>query len=53
MGYTQRGEELLNRVLERDPKSLEAHLGLVSIYSRGGKREEAERERKVCRELAK
>jgi len=49
----KRGAELLNQVLQRDPSSLEAHLGLVSIYSRTGNREEAARERKVCRDLAK
>ncbi len=52
-GDMKRGEELLNQVLARDPNSLEAHLGLVSIYSRTGNRENAERERKVCRDLAK
>ncbi len=52
-GNTKRGEELLNQVIQRDPNSLEAHLGLVSIYSQSGNREEAARERKVCRELAK
>lgn len=52
-GDMKRGAELLNHVLERDPNNLEAHLGLVSIYSRNGNREEAERERKVCRDLAK
>lgn len=52
-GDMKRGAELLNQVLERDPNNLEAHLGLVSIYSRSGNREEAERERKVCRDLAK
>ena len=49
----KRGEELLNQVIERDPKNLEAHLGLVSIYSRSGNREGAAHEREVCRELAK
>jgi len=52
-GDTRRGAELLNQVIARDPQSLEAHLGLVSIYSQSGNREEAERERKVCRDLAK
>lgn len=52
-GNMKRGAELLNQVIERDPGSLEAHLGLVSIYSRTGNREEAERERKVCRDLSK
>ena len=52
-GDTKRGAELLNQVLAHDSKNLEAHLGLVSIYSQTGKREEAEREREVCRELAK
>jgi tetratricopeptide (TPR) repeat protein len=52
-GDMKRGMELLNQVLERDPDNLEAHLGLASIYSRSGNREEAQRERKVCRDLAK
>jgi predicted Zn-dependent protease len=52
-GDMKRGAELLNQVLEHDPDNLEAHLGLVSIYSRSGNREEAARERKVCRDLAK
>jgi tetratricopeptide (TPR) repeat protein len=52
-GDMKRGVELLNQVLAHDPNNLEAHLGLVSIYSRNGNREEAERERKVCRDLAK
>jgi tetratricopeptide (TPR) repeat protein len=52
-GDMKRGLELLNQVLASDPNSLEAHLGLVSIYSRSGNREDAERERKVCRDLAK
>ena len=52
-GDMKRGTELLNQVVEHDPTNLEAHLGLVSIYSRSGNREEAQRERKVCRDLAK
>jgi tetratricopeptide (TPR) repeat protein len=52
-GDMKRGMELLNQVVEHDPTNLEAHLGLVSIYSRSGNREEAQRERKVCRDLAK
>ena len=52
-GDTKRGEEPLNQVIQRDPNNLEAHLGLVSIYSQSGNREEAARERKVCRDLAK
>ena len=52
-GDMKRGGELLNQVIEHDPKNLEAHLGLVSIYSRTGNREEAAREREVCRDLAK
>ncbi|HKD60055.1 MAG TPA: tetratricopeptide repeat protein [Terracidiphilus sp.] len=52
-GEMKRGAELLNQVIARDPGNLEAHLGLVSIYSRSGNRQDAERERKVCRDLAK
>jgi tetratricopeptide (TPR) repeat protein len=53
VGDTKRGADLLNQVIARDPTSLDAHLGLVSIYSRNGNRDEAERERKVCHDLAK
>lgn len=52
-GDMKRGAELLNQVIAHDPKSLEAHLGLLSIYSQSGNREEATREREVCRDLAK
>ncbi len=52
-GDMKRGAELLNQALAHDPNNLEAHLGLVSIYSRSGNRKEAERERKVCRDLDK
>ena len=52
-GDMKRGAELLTAAIERDPNDLEAHLGLVSIYSRTGNREEEARERKVCRDLAK
>jgi tetratricopeptide (TPR) repeat protein len=52
-GDTKRGQELLNHVLQKDPNNLEAHLGLVSIYSQSGNREEAARERKVCRDLTR
>lgn len=52
-GDVKRGAELLKQVIQNDPKNLEAHLGLVSIYSRSGNRDEAAREREVCRDLAK
>ena len=52
-GDTTRGKELLSQVIARDPRNLDAHLGMRSIYSRSGNREEAERERKVCLDLAK
>jgi len=52
-GDRESGEELLRKVIERDPGSLEAHLGLASIYSQNGNREEANHERKICHELAK
>lgn len=52
-GDMKRGEELLKQVIQQDPNNLEAHLGLVSIYSQSGYREEAARERKVCRDLAR
>lgn len=52
-GDMKRGSELLNAVVQRDPDDLEAHLGLASIYSRSGNREDEARERKICRDLAK
>jgi tetratricopeptide (TPR) repeat protein len=52
-GDMKRGTELLSKALERNPNDLEAHLGLASIYSRTGNREEEARERKICRDLAK
>jgi len=52
-GDIKRSKELLSQVIARDPRNLEAHLGMRSIYSRSGDREEAERERKVCLDLAK
>lgn len=52
-GDVKRGTDLLNAAVQRDPNALEAHLGLASIYSRSGNREEEARERKTCRDLAK
>ncbi|WP_109484519.1 tetratricopeptide repeat protein [Occallatibacter savannae] len=52
-GDMKRGTELLTGAVQRDPNDLEAHLGLASIYSRTGNREEEARERKACRDLAK
>ncbi|MGA2650088.1 MAG: tetratricopeptide repeat protein [Terracidiphilus sp.] len=53
IGDVKRGTDLLNQVLQNDPDNLEAHLGLASIYSRTGRREDAYREHMVCRSLAK
>jgi tetratricopeptide (TPR) repeat protein len=52
-GDVKRGIELLNQVLQNDPKNVEAHLGLASIYSRTGRREDAYRERMLCLGLPK
>lgn len=52
-GDTSSGTQLLIQAVQRDPKDLEAHLGLASIYSRNGNREEEARERTICRDLAK
>jgi tetratricopeptide (TPR) repeat protein len=52
-GDIKRGTELLNQVLKNHPNNLEAHLGLVSIYSRTGRREDAYRERMLCLSLPK
>ena len=53
IGDVKRGSELLKQVLQADPDNLEAHLGMASIYSRTGRREDAYREHMVCRNLAK
>ena len=52
-GDAKRGIEVLEQVLRLDPKNMEAHIALVAIYSREGRREDARRERMVCLELAK
>lgn len=52
-GDEKRGLELLNQVLEHDPNSLEAHLGLLAAYTHDGRKEDAYRERKVCLGLVK
>lgn len=52
-GGPQRGEAMLKQVLAGDPNNLEAHLGLVSLYSHMGRREDAQRERMVCLQLQK
>lgn len=52
-GDVQHTTELLNKVIEKDPNNLEAHMGLADVYSRAGRREDAYRERMVCLSLAK
>ena len=52
-GDVKRTTELLNKVLQKDPNNLEAHMGLADVYSRAGRREDAYRERMVCLSLAK
>lgn len=52
-GDEKRGLEWLDKVLERDPNSLEAHLGLLAAYTHEGRAEDAYRERKVCLGLVK
>ncbi len=52
-GDVKRTTALLNKVLEKDPNNLEAHMGLADVYSRAGRREDAYRERMVCLSLAK
>jgi tetratricopeptide (TPR) repeat protein len=52
-GDEKHGIELLNQVVERDPNSLEAHLGLLAAYTHAGRSEDAYRERKVCLGLVK
>jgi tetratricopeptide (TPR) repeat protein len=52
-GDVKRTTELLNKVLEKDPNNLEAHMGLADVYSRAGRREDAYRERMLCLSLAK
>jgi tetratricopeptide (TPR) repeat protein len=52
-GDTARATTLLDQVLKEDPSSMEAHLGMVAVYSHTGRREEADRERKLCLGLEK
>jgi tetratricopeptide (TPR) repeat protein len=52
-GDTEHATELLNKVLQRSPDDLEAHMALVALYSRTGRREDEYRERQVCLGLAK
>jgi tetratricopeptide (TPR) repeat protein len=52
-GDTKRGVELLEQVIDHDPNNVEAHLGLVSVYSRTGDRERLADEREICRNLAR
>lgn len=52
-GDVQRAAALLKAVLQRDPNNLEAHLGMVAVYSRVGRREDAYRERMLCLGLGK
>jgi tetratricopeptide (TPR) repeat protein len=52
-GEIQHATDILNAILKRDPDNLEAHMGLATIYSRTGNREEAYREHQLCRSLAK
>ncbi|MGH9520195.1 MAG: tetratricopeptide repeat protein, partial [Terriglobales bacterium] len=52
-GDTARAATLLQQVLKEDPNNLEAHLGMVSVYSHTGRREEADHERKLCLALEK
>ena len=47
-GDVKRTTEILNKVLQKDPQNLEAHMGLADVYSRAGRREDAYRERMVC-----
>jgi predicted Zn-dependent protease len=52
-GEPERGAEMLKQMLADDPKNLEVHLGLVAYYARVGRKEDEQRERAVCLELAK
>jgi Flp pilus assembly protein TadD len=52
-GDTERATALLNKVLQRSPDNLEAHMALAALYTRTGRREDAYRERMACLGLAK
>ncbi|HEU5457888.1 MAG TPA: tetratricopeptide repeat protein, partial [Terracidiphilus sp.] len=47
-GDATRATALLEQVLKKDPNNLEAHLGMVAVYSHTGRREDADRERALC-----
>jgi tetratricopeptide (TPR) repeat protein len=52
IGDTGRAAELLQQVIAHDPENVEAHLGLLSIYSRIGNKEGMAHEREICRKLS-
>ena len=52
-GEPERGADLLKQMLAGEPQNLEIHLGLAAYYARTGRREDEQRERAVCLELAK
>lgn len=52
-GDIDHGTQILQKVLDKDPDNLEAHIGLAALFARAGRREDAYRERMVCLKLAK
>ena len=49
----KRAGALIHQVLEQDPNNLEAHIALAALYSRIGDREDEDRERALCHNLAR
>ena len=49
----KRADALIHQVLSQDPDNLEAHMALAALYSRMGDREDEDRERSVCHNLAR
>ena len=51
-GDINAGLPLIQKVLQQDPQSLEAHLTLAKAYSELGRKEDAQQERQLCLKMA-
>lgn len=52
-GDLNRASQIIQAVLQRDPKNLEAHLALAAWYARSGRKEDAYHEREICLDMVK